>query len=105
MFNKSAIFKSAHGAASYYRKMFMPPNKETYAVTFSRMLKDAWYKAQLNAPANEIAPAIETKTTPELEALKFEHYRRDLSSNQYFGSPAYKQAANQIRDLQNQIAA
>lgn len=105
MFNKSAIFKAAHAAAAYERKMFMPKGKEAYSVTFARMLKKQWEVALLNAPAKEVAPIVETKTTPELEALKFEHYRRDLSSNQYFGSPAYKQAANQIRDLQNQIAA
>lgn len=105
MFNKSAIFKAAHTAAAYERKMFMPKGKEAYSVTFARMLKKQWEVALLNAPVKEVAPIVETKTTPELEALKFEHYRRDLSNKHYFGSPAYTEASNQIRKIENQLAA
>ena len=82
----------------------MPKGKETYAVTFARMLKKQWELAILNAPAKTFAP-VKTQTTPELEALKFEHYRRDLSSKHYFGSSAYRTAANQIREIEKQLAA
>lgn len=99
MFNKSAIFKAAHSAAAYERKMYMRPGKEAYSVTFARMLRKQWQLALLNAPAKTVAP-VETKTTPELEALKFEHMRRDLSSKHYFGSSAYHQTRKQIAQLE-----
>lgn len=99
MFNKSAIFKAAHSAAAYERKMFMPKGKEAYAVTFACMLRKQWELALLNTPAKTVAP-VETKTTPELEALKFEHYRRDLSNKHYFGSRQYHQTKDQIQQLE-----
>ena len=104
MFNKSPIFKAAHAAASYERKMFMPKGKEAYAVTFARMLKAQWQLARLNQPVPAVA-VIKAPKTPKLEALKFEHYRRDLSNKHYFGSKSYQEAANQIREIENQLAA
>ena len=100
MFNKSAIFKAAHSAAAYERKMFMPKGKETYAVTFGRMLKKQWYLAKLNVPAEKTTQIVEADLSPELEALKFEHYRRDLSSKHYFGSRQYHQTKDQIQQLE-----